>query len=80
MDKSESDEILAFLFKHQVQDKYKYRHLWTEGDVLAWDNLWTMHNAVADYRADEPRHMRRCQVMADWVFTPEAKAAAMVGA
>jgi taurine dioxygenase len=75
--KAESDELLGFLFKHQLQDKYKYKHLWTEGDVLCWDNLWTMHNAVADYRPDEPRHMRRCQVMADWVFTPEAKAAAM---
>jgi taurine dioxygenase len=74
--KSESDEILDFLFKHQIQDKYKYRHSWAVGDVLAWDNLWTMHNAIPDYRPDEPRHMRRCQVMADWVFTPEAKAAA----
>jgi taurine dioxygenase len=46
--------------------------------VLCWDNLWTMHNAVADYRPDEPRHMRRCQVMADWVFSPEAKALAGV--
>lgn len=74
--KAESDELLGFLFRHQLQDKYKYKHQWAEGDVLAWDNLWTMHNAIADYRADEPRHMRRCQVMADWVFTPEAKAAA----
>ncbi|HEX4894528.1 MAG TPA: TauD/TfdA family dioxygenase, partial [Hyphomicrobiaceae bacterium] len=72
MDKKESDDLLAFLFKHQLQDKYKYAHRWTEGDVLVWDNLWTVHNAVADYRADEPRMMRRCQVMADWVFTPEA--------
>lgn len=73
---AESEELLGFLFKHQLQEKYKYKHMWAEGDVLAWDNLWTMHNAIADYRADEPRHMRRCQVMADWVFTPEAKAAA----
>jgi taurine dioxygenase len=75
---AESDELLAFLFAHQLQEKYKYRHLWAEGDVLCWDNLWTMHNAVADYRPDEPRHMRRCQVMADWVFSPEAKALAGV--
>lgn len=72
----ESDELLTFLFRHQLQDRFKYVHQWTKGDVLAWDNLWTMHNAIADYRADEPRHMRRCQVMADWVFTPEARALA----
>lgn len=76
MEKAESDELLAKLFAHQMQAKYKHAHRWTEGDVLVWDNLWTVHNAIADYRADEPRLMRRCQVMADWVFTPEAKAAA----
>jgi taurine dioxygenase len=76
IDAAESREILEFLFRHQSQDKYRYAHSWTVGDVLAWDNLWTVHNAIPDYRPDEPRHMRRCQVMADWVFTPEAKQAA----
>ncbi|MDG1888146.1 MAG: TauD/TfdA family dioxygenase, partial [Alphaproteobacteria bacterium] len=40
----------------------------TEGDVLAWDNLWTMHNAKADYKATEIRSMWRCQTMADRIF------------
>lgn len=69
----ESEAILDYLFAHQLQDKYKYAHKWTEGDVLAWDNLWTMHNAVADYGPDEPRLMRRCQVMADWVMGAGAR-------
>ena len=76
--RGESDDILAFLFEHQLKPEYKWAHSWTEGDVLAWDNLWTMHNAIPDYRPDEPRLMRRCQVMADWIFTPEAKAASLV--
>jgi taurine dioxygenase len=29
-----------------------------------WDNIGTVHNAVADYSADEPRLMRRIQIMA----------------
>jgi taurine dioxygenase len=33
-----------------------------------WDNIGTLHNAVADYRPDEPRLIKRCQVMADRVF------------
>lgn len=74
--KAESDELLAILFEHQINDRYKYKHIWSEGDLLCWDNLWTMHNAIPDYRPDEPRHMRRCQVMADWVFSAEAKALA----
>jgi taurine dioxygenase len=78
LSKAESDVLLAQLFEHQMQAKYKWAHRWTEGDVLLWDNMSTVHNAVADYRADEPRLMRRCQVVADWVFTPQAKAAARV--
>ena len=29
-----------------------------------WDNIGTVHNAVADYSADEPRPVRRMQIMA----------------
>ncbi|NYT37951.1 TauD/TfdA family dioxygenase [Allopusillimonas soli] len=68
-----SDEVLAFLFRHQTQEKYRYRHKWTEGDVLMWDNIGTIHNAVADYRPDEPRLIKRCQVMADKYFPDLAR-------
>jgi taurine dioxygenase len=60
----ESDELLEFLFAHQAKEKYFYAHRWSEGDVLMWDNIGTVHNAVPDYRADEPRYIRRVQVMA----------------
>jgi taurine dioxygenase len=45
-------------------------HRWTEGDVLFWDDIGTLHNAHADYGPDEPRLIKRCQVMADRVFDP----------
>ena len=64
----ESDELLEFLFTHQLKEKFKYSHSWTEGDVLAWDNLWTMHNARADYNSTELRLMWRCQTMADRIL------------
>ena len=64
----ESDEILNFLFEHQLQPQFRYRHLWTAGDVLMWDNMGTIHNAVADYAPDEHRFIKRCQVMADRYF------------
>ena len=60
----ESAELLALLFAHQEKPKYFYAHRWSEGDVLMWDNIGTVHNAVPDYGADEPRYMRRVQVMA----------------
>jgi taurine dioxygenase len=64
MDRHESDLILDYLFRHQERADFLYAHQWTEGDVLMWDNIGTVHNAVADYMPDEPRYMRRVQVMA----------------
>ena len=65
---AESDEILEFLFVHQTQPKYQYKFEWTEGDVLLWEDFGTIHNAVADYGPDEPRLIKRCQVMATRFF------------
>jgi taurine dioxygenase len=64
----ESDKLLDFLFRHQLQSKYKYAHQWSENDVLMWDDLLTLHSAVADYGPTEHRLIKRCQVMADRVF------------
>lgn len=60
----ESDEILEFLFEHQLKPEYRYRHQWNEGDLLMWENFGTIHSAVADYGPDEHRFVKRCQVMA----------------
>ena len=67
----ESDRILKFLFEHQLQPQFRYAHQWQVGDVLMWDNMGTIHNAVADYLPHEHRLIKRCQVMADRYF-PEA--------
>jgi taurine dioxygenase len=74
---NESERVLQELFEHQLQPKYQYEHTWTEGDVLMWDHIGTLHNAVADYRPDEPRLMMRCQVLADRVFDPSFVRAAL---
>jgi len=67
----ESDEMLEFLFRHQLQPKYLYTYRWTENDVLVWEDIGTIHNAVADYRPEEHRLVKRCQVMANRYFRPE---------
>ena len=64
--------LLDELFAHQLQAKYRHRHDWTAGDVLACDNIRTLHRAVADYGRGEHRLTRRCQVMADKVFATPA--------
>lgn len=79
MDEKESDETLDFLFRHQTQPAFRHAHRWEVGDVLMWDNMGTIHNAIPDYRPDEPRLIKRCQVMATRFFhddgTPRAVAA-----
>lgn len=65
LETAESDALLEFLFRHQTQTKYLYAHSWSHGDVLMWDNIGTIHNAVADYGEAEPRYILRVQVMAD---------------
>jgi taurine dioxygenase len=68
----ESDQILGFLFDHQKKAKFFYKHRWQVGDVLMWDNIGTLHNAVPDYLPHEHRYIKRCQVMASRYFTEQA--------
>lgn len=67
----ESDEMLEYLFVHQLQPQFRYTNVWTENDLLIWNHLGTLHRASADYGPDEIRLIRRCQVMAARVFDPE---------
>ena len=69
--RAESDEMLNVLFEFQLQERFRYTHHWTEKDLLIWDNLGTIHRAIADYRPDETRLIRRCQVMATKIFNPD---------
>jgi taurine dioxygenase len=72
----ESAKMLQFLFSHQLQPKYRFAHHSAEGDVLMWENIGTLHNAVADYRENEHRLVKRCQVMADFVFSEALRSSA----
>jgi taurine dioxygenase len=71
LSETESERLLNLLFAHQLQPQYQYRHQWTVGDVLVWDHISTLHNALPDYEPHEHRLMKRCQVMADRIFDPE---------
>ena len=64
----ESDEMLEFLFAHQLKPEYRYTSHWQAGDVLMWEDIGTIHRAVADYGPDEHRLIKRCQVMATQYF------------
>lgn len=65
MSRSESDALLHLLFKHQISEEFTYRHQWTKGDFLIWDNIASIHRATGGYRTDQPRLMHRTQVAFD---------------
>lgn len=64
LSQDESDATLAFLFEHQLKPEFRYRFHWHDGDVLLWEDIGTIHRALADYGPHEPRLIKRCQVMA----------------
>jgi len=70
LSEKESERTLAFLFEHQLRPEYRYAFQWEEGDVLMWEDIGTIHNAVADYGPHEHRLIKRCQVMAT-MFQPQ---------
>jgi taurine dioxygenase len=64
---AESKPLLDYLFAHSVQPNFTFRHHWTEGDMLMWDNRCLQHFAVADY-GSSPRTMHRVTVLGDRPF------------
>ena len=57
----ESEAILRLLFAHATQEKFVYRHRWTAGDLVIWDNRSTMHVALAGFQGH--RRMHRVSVL-----------------
>ena len=76
----QSDAMLDYLFKHQLEMRFRCTHEWNENDLLVWDHLSTIHRAIDDYGPDEIRLMRRCQVMATKVFDPDCLRLALLAA
>ncbi len=63
MQQEESDAILEFLFAHQVQPQFTYRHVWRPNDIVMWDNRCTLHQAVADNDHQQARIMHRTSLV-----------------
>jgi taurine dioxygenase len=42
-------QLLNFLHAHTTDATVSYRHRWSPGDVVVWDNRSTQHLAVNDY-------------------------------
>ena len=45
----ESFLLLSQLYEHMTQEKYIFRHKWSENMLLMWDNRTVMHMAEGGY-------------------------------
>jgi alpha-ketoglutarate-dependent taurine dioxygenase len=63
---AESDAVLGYLRAHASHANYQFRHRWTAGDLVVWDNRATWHYAVDDY-GDDVRHGHKISIEGgDW--------------
>ncbi len=49
VERDEAVQLLNFLHAHTTDATVTYRHRWSPGDVVVWDNRSTQHLAVNDY-------------------------------
>jgi taurine dioxygenase len=61
MDPAESEALLEQLFDHAEKPEFVYAHVWTQGDLVIWDNRCLNH-ARTDFPPDEQRMLRRYTV------------------
>lgn len=61
MTPAESRALLDLLVVHSSNPNFQYRHHWSPGDVVVWDERPTQHYAVADYLPNR-REMGRVAV------------------
>lgn len=61
MGAAESDALLRQLADHLKNPRFHYRHRWTKGDLLIWDNCSAHHLAIFDY-GTIPRRLHRAGI------------------
>jgi taurine dioxygenase len=49
MAEDEAEALLMALFRHQAQERFVYRHRWSEGMLTLWDNRCLVHAATGGY-------------------------------
>ncbi|MEM7253061.1 MAG: TauD/TfdA family dioxygenase [Pseudomonadota bacterium] len=57
-----SQRLIEELTRHCEQEAFVYRHRWSEGDVLLWDNRQVMHMVDHDYPKGALRVMHRALI------------------
>jgi alpha-ketoglutarate-dependent taurine dioxygenase len=64
MDDDAAVALVAELTEIAERDEFTYRHRWTPGDIVMWDNRCTMHR-VTPYDLSQRRIMHRATIIGD---------------
>lgn len=65
MEETAAQDLLDALFAHIRDRDLVYRHRWTEGDLLMWDNRSTIHLACGGVPEGQYRRMHRATVLGE---------------
>lgn len=57
----ESRPLIDWLLAHATRYEFTYRHAWSKGDIVIWDNRCALHYAIHDY-GDAPRVLHRLTI------------------
>lgn len=68
MDREEGQALLQELLDWTTQPRFVYRHEWTPGDLLIWDNTGVLHRAEP-YALDSGREMHRTTLLGEEAFS-----------
>jgi alpha-ketoglutarate-dependent 2,4-dichlorophenoxyacetate dioxygenase len=66
--------LLLDLTTHATQRNFVYSHTWRVGDLVIWDNRWTMHRG-RPHDEHQPRDLRRATTLDTGSTLAEGKAA-----
>ncbi|MBI1392712.1 MAG: TauD/TfdA family dioxygenase [Alphaproteobacteria bacterium] len=61
MDPIESTMLLGELYQHQTKTEFQYRHKWSPGMLVMWDNRSVLHSATGGYEG-HARRMHRTTI------------------
>jgi taurine dioxygenase len=75
MSAADGQALMAELFAFSTQERFVYRHQWTAGDLLIWDNMSTLHKATPYDYEQHRRHVLRTSVIGERPWHAKAIAA-----
>ena len=62
MTEAESRPLIEFLDRHMSRVEFTFRHRWSDGDLVIWDNRCTLHYPINDFSGHR-RLLYRCTAL-----------------